>query len=136
MWGAARGELAGFDTSIICTLRAAVRHLAPVGCGSAARGELAGSDNSVVCTLRAAIRHPAPAVLGAVLPVVGNTPSIPSFLMFSYFPVTCTGFYGVKPVRYRIDSLSKVVKWPFWGGRRGAAERRNCAKLCRHVKET
>ena len=61
---AARGELAGFDNSIICTLGAAVRHPAPAGCGAAARGELAGFDNSIICTLRAAVRHPAPAGLG------------------------------------------------------------------------
>jgi hypothetical protein len=36
------GELAGFDNIIICTLRAAVRHPAPAGCGAAARGVLAG----------------------------------------------------------------------------------------------
>jgi hypothetical protein len=68
--------------------------------------------------------------------MVGSTPSIPSFLMLSHFLSICTGFYGVRPVRYRFDHLSKVVKGPFWGGWRGAMERPNGAKLCRHVKET
>ncbi len=63
-------------------------------------------------------------------------PSIPSFLMSSHFLCMCTGFYGVRPVRYRFDHLSKVVKEPFWGGLRGATERPNGAKLCRHVEET
>ena len=36
------------------------------------------------------------AVLEGVLPVVGSTPSIPSFLtgMSSHFLSICTGFYG------------------------------------------
>ena len=75
-------------------------------------------------------------VLEGLLPVVGRTPSIPSFLMSSHFPSVCTGFYGVRPVRYRFDHLSKVVKGPFWGDQRGATERPNGAKLCRHVEES
>jgi hypothetical protein len=58
VWAATRGELAGLDNSIICTLRAAVQHQAPAGCGAATREELAGLDNSIICTLRAAVRHP------------------------------------------------------------------------------
>ncbi len=73
------------------------------------------------------------AVLEAVLPVVGSTPFISSFLMSSHFLGICTGFYGVRPVRYRFDHLSKVVKGPFWGDQRGATERPNGTKLCRHV---
>ncbi len=33
------GRLAGSDDNIFCTLRAAVRQLAPAGCGAAARGD-------------------------------------------------------------------------------------------------
>jgi hypothetical protein len=66
VWVVARGELAGFDNSIFCTLRA-VRHLAPAGCGAAAREELAGCNNSIIYTLRAAVWHPAPAGCGAAL---------------------------------------------------------------------
>ena len=51
-------------------------------------------------------------VLEGVLPVVGSTPSIPSFLMSSHFLSIWTGFYGVRPVLYRFDHLSKVVKGP------------------------
>jgi hypothetical protein len=47
---AARGELAGFDSSIIFTLLATVRHPAPAGCGSATRGELACFDSSTICS--------------------------------------------------------------------------------------
>ncbi len=46
-----------------------------------------------------------------------------SFLMSSHFLSICTGFYGVRPVRYRFDYLSKIVKEPFWGGRCCATER-------------
>jgi hypothetical protein len=76
------------------------------------------------------------AVVELVPPVVGNTPSIPSFLMCSHFQSIGTGFYGVRPVRYQFDRLSEVIREPFWGGRRGATERPNGAKLCIHVKET
>ncbi len=76
------------------------------------------------------------AVFEGVLPVVGSTPSIPSFLMSSHFLSICTGFYWVRPVVLRFDHLSKVVKGPFWGGLRGATERPNGAILCRHVEET
>jgi hypothetical protein len=75
-------------------------------------------------------------VVEGVLPVVGSTPSIPSFLMSSHFQSICTGFYGVRPVRYRFDHLSKIVMEPFWGGLRSATERPNGAKLCRHVEES
>jgi hypothetical protein len=64
----ARGELAGFDSFIICTataLLAAVRHPAPAGCGAVVQGELAGFDSSIICTLWATVRHPAPAGCGA-----------------------------------------------------------------------
>jgi hypothetical protein len=76
------------------------------------------------------------AVVEGVPPVVGSTPSIPSFLMSSHFQSISTGFYGVRPVLYRFDHLSKVVREPFWGGRRGATERPNGAKLCRHVEKS
>jgi len=75
-------------------------------------------------------------VLEGLLPVVGSTPSIPSFLMSSHFLCMCTGFYGMRPVRYRFDHLSNVVKGPFCGGWRGATERPNGAKLCRYVEES
>ncbi len=70
--------------------------------------------------------------------MVGNTPSIPSFLMSSHFLSIgiCTGLYGVRPVRYRFDHVSKIVKGPFGGGRRGSTERPNGDKLCRHMQET
>jgi hypothetical protein len=58
VWGGSARELAGFDNSIICTLRAAVWHPAPAGRGAAACGELAGFDSFTICTLRAAVRHP------------------------------------------------------------------------------
>jgi hypothetical protein len=78
----------------------------------------------------------AAAVVEGVSPVVGNTPSNPSFLMSSHFQSISTDFYGARPVRYRFDHLSKIVREPFWGGRRGATERLNGAKLCRHVEES
>ncbi len=53
------------------------------------------------------------AVLEGVLPVVGSTPSIPSFLMSSRFLSIWTCFYEVLPVLYRFDHLSKVVKGSF-----------------------
>jgi hypothetical protein len=67
-------------------------------------------------TLRAAsafnARHPF-AVLEGVLPVVGSTPSILSFLMSAHFLSIWTCFYGVRPVQYLYDHLSKVVKGSF-----------------------
>jgi hypothetical protein len=41
--------------------------------------------------------------------------------MPSHFHITCTGFYGVRPVRYQFDRLSEVVKGPF--GEVSAAQR-------------
>ena len=90
-------------------------------------------------TLRASsafVAKPPFAALEGVVPVVRSTPSIPSFLMSSHFLSICTGFYGVRPVRYRFDHLSKIVKGPFLGGRRGVMERPNGTKLCRHVEES
>jgi hypothetical protein len=78
----------------------------------------------------------AAAVVEGVRPVVGSTPSIPSFLMSSHFQSIGTDFYWVRPVQYRFDHLSKIVREPFWGVRRGATERPNGVKLCRHVKES
>ena len=60
-WVGARGELAGFNNTIVCTLRAAIRQPASAGCWVGARGELAGFDNTIVCPLRVAIRQPASA---------------------------------------------------------------------------
>ncbi len=57
--------------------------------------------------------RPSFAVLEGLRPVVGSTPSIPLFLMSSHFLSMCTCFYRVRPVRYRFDHLSKVVKGPF-----------------------
>jgi hypothetical protein len=76
------------------------------------------------------------AVLEGLRPVVGSTPSMPSFLMTSHFLCMCTGFYRVRPARYRFDHLSKVVKGPFWGGwrrlarRNGASEWRQTLQIC------
>ncbi len=71
---AASGELAGHDNSIICTLQAAVRHLAPTGSGAAVHGQLAGLDNSIICIFLAAVRHPAPAQQGGSS-LTSTTPS-------------------------------------------------------------
>jgi hypothetical protein len=78
------------------------------------------------------------AVLEWVRPVLGSTPVIPSFqvLMSSHFLSICTGFYGVRPVKYRFDHFSKIVKGPFRGGWPGATQSPNGAKLCRHVEES
>jgi hypothetical protein len=85
----------------------------------------------------AIVARPPFAVLKGVLPMLGSTPSIPSFLTSSHFLSICTDFYGVRPVRFRFDDyFSKIVKGPFWGGRRGATERSNGAKLSRHVEES
>ncbi len=67
-------------------------------------------------TLRAASAfdaRPPFALLEGVHPVVGSTPSIPSFLMSSHFLSIWTCFYGARPVLYRFDHLSKVVKGSF-----------------------
>ncbi len=47
VWAETRGKLAGFESSIICALRAAVRHPAPARCGAAARVKLVGFDSSI-----------------------------------------------------------------------------------------
>ncbi len=61
----------------------------------------------------AAIPNIAATVVEGVPPVVGSTPSIPSFLMSSHFQSIGTGFYWVRPVRYRFDHLTKIVREPF-----------------------
>jgi hypothetical protein len=86
--------------------------------------------------LSAFVARPPFAVLEGVLPVAGSTPLYPSFIMSSHFLSICTAFYGARPVRYRFDHLSKIVKEPFWGDRRGATERPNGAKICRHVEKS
>jgi hypothetical protein len=50
-----------FDTTILCTLLAAVRQQAPAGRRAAARRGLACFDTTILCTLRAAVRQQAPA---------------------------------------------------------------------------
>ncbi len=53
-------------------------------------------------------------VLEGVLPVVGSTPSIPSFLMSSHFLSIWTGFYGViRGPSCTGLTTSKVVKGRF-----------------------
>ncbi len=73
------------------------------------------------------------AVLEGLLPMVGSTPSLPSFLMSSHFLGICTGSYGVRPVRYRFDHLLnlKVVKGPFWGR---LARRNGGSKWCQTLQ--
>ena len=66
-----RGELAGFDNFIIRTLRAAVRHPAPVG--------HAGFDDIIIRTLRAAVWHPAPN--GCQAPVRGELAGFDDFII-------------------------------------------------------
>ncbi len=56
-WATASFRPAGFDDTIICTLRAAVRQPAPAGCRAAARGGLAGFNDTIFCTLWAAVRQ-------------------------------------------------------------------------------
>ncbi len=57
-------------------------------------------------TSSAFVARPPFAVLEAVLPVVGSTPPIHSFLMSPHFLVICTGFYGVRPVLYRTEATT------------------------------
>ncbi len=82
----------------------------------------------------------AAAVVEGVPPVVGNTTSIPSFLMSSHFQSIGIGFYWMRPVQYRFDHLSKIVREPFWGGV-GAAQRSvrmesNFADMWRRARRT
>ncbi len=59
--------------------------------------------------------------------------------MSSHFLSICTGLYGVRPVRYRFDHLSKILKGRFW--KVGAVQRRvqmepNFAEMWMRVRRT
>jgi hypothetical protein len=128
-WGVRRGATEGPNGAKLC------RHVEE----SCINKENHFEPKPTLCASSVFGARPPFAVLEGVLPVVGSTPSIPgipSFLMYTHFLSICTGFYGVRPVLFRVDHLSKIVKGPFWGGWRGAPEGPNGAKLCRHVEES